>query len=421
MDIVARPCKICGTVNAVSSKSEAHRIFLSAALSENQSTVELNDTSLDIDATLECIKAMGTEITRRDNLHTVTPSAYSVEAPMLDCRSSGSTLRFFLPAVTALFEKAEFRCGEQLRNRPIKPLLEALEKNGVSFSGDRLPLDSFGKLHAGDFRIPGNISSQFISGLLFALPLLEGNSRIIIDSPMRTMAYAEMTIKILHQFGIKLLREDNIISVPGCQKYRSSPILSVGGDYANSAFMLGAAAIGGNCAVRGLMSNSVQNDKAILELLMKYGADLKINGDVCTVSANDRRPITADVSDIPDLFPALAVMACAAEGKSHFYGTGRLRYKESDRCRSVKAMLEALGVKCVALDEEFVIFGTGKLRGGIVQSFNDHRIVMAAVMASAMADGDISINNCSSVRKSYPEFFKDFGSIGGSLKVGTLK
>lgn len=421
MDIVARPCKISGTINAVSSKSEAHRIFLCAALSENPSEISLNDTSLDIDASLECIKAMGAEVTRRNNIHTVIPFAHKVEQPILDCKSSGSTLRFFIPAVTAVFPKAKFICEEQLANRPIKPLLEALSCNGVSFSSYKMPIESKGLLHSGTFHVPGNISSQFISGLLFALPLLDGNSKIIIDSPLKSKTYAEMTIKIIRQFGIKIHWVENEITIQGGQKYISPGMLTVCGDYSNSAVMLSAAALGGRCSVSGLMPNSVQGDKAILDCLKKFGADVSVNADICSVTQKDRNPLIVDVSNVPDIFPVLAVLACGAVGKSHFYGTGRLKYKESDRCKSVQAMLSELGVKCVSLEEEFVIFGTGSVNGGTVNSANDHRIVMAAALASVIAKGDIKICGCESVRKSYSEFFKDFNAIGGSTYIDSIR
>ena len=383
MEIRVLPSKLKGKIAAVSSKSDAHRLLIAAALSREPTVIRLNTLSKDIEATAGCLEALGCRIERGSDTLTVSPVWQNLsDSPVLHCGESGSTLRFLLPVAAAL--RAEFTMtGEgRLPERPMAPLTGQMTRNGCRFEPETLPFKVTGPLRGGLFELPGNISSQFVSGLLFALPLLKEDSEIVLTSPLESAGYADMTLAALEKFGIRVTREGNRFAVPGGQTYSSPGEAAAEGDWSNAAFWLVAGAVNGGVACEGLSTASRQPDKAIVGLLERMGADITVINQTVTARAGKLKGIRADISETPDLAPVLAVAAAFAEGTTVFENAGRLRLKESDRLAAIAANLKALGARAEPDGDTLVIYGEGTLRGGAADGFNDHRMVMAAAIVS---------------------------------------
>lgn len=419
MDIRITPRCLTGEAAAVTSKSDAHRCLICAALCRGVTEVVINDTSRDIMATVGCLRALGAEIEQRDSVFTVR----GIEAPnknaMLDCVESGSTLRFLLPAAAALGEETDITGSGRLPERPLSPLVEQLIGHGAVLSAKKLPMRVSGRLESGRFELPGNISSQYITGLLLALPLLKGDSEIALTTGLESAGYIDMTIRTLKSFGIEveLLPKGKGYHVRGGQSYRSPKRICAEGDWSNSAFWLTAGAIGEKITLGGLDENSAQGDRAILPLLKSFGAKIERSGEKISSDGGSLCGITIDAAEIPDLVPILAVCAAAAKGRTLITNAARLRIKESDRLKTTAAMLTALGGDITELADGLLINGSGRLTGGITDSFNDHRIAMAAAIASVICEGDVVIKGAQAVEKSYPAFFDDFRRLGGAADV----
>lgn len=414
MDIELIPGAPCGTINAVSSKSEAHRLLICAALADKGTKIHINGLADDVKNTIDCLVSMGADIEYGEKLLTVKPIKRFSPSPVLSCPESGSTLRFLLP-LSCFHGPATFRCGERLALRPIDGLLNALEERGAMISRSKSEINVTGTLRSGEFRIPGNISSQYVSGLLFVLPLLNGNSDIVLTSGLESADYAEMTADMLSRFGIKTEKTDYGYFVPGGQKYISPGEAVIGGDWSNSAFFLAMGALGAEITVQGLDAGSPQGDKRILEFLRQYGADVKAEHGIRAVSST-LNAISADISGVPDLLPVLAVLSAFTGGESLFYGGTRLRFKESDRLRSCRKLINSLGGRAEETDDGLRVFGTG-LHGGSVDSFNDHRIVMAAAAACCASGEKTVIRDAQAVNKSYPAFFGELEKLGVKCSV----
>ena len=377
-------------IEIISSKSDAHRALICAALAKEPCQVACRGTSKDIEATASCLQALKEG---RADMH---------------CGESGSTLRFLLPVMGALGHKAAFHMEGRLPQRPLSPLYEELEAHGCTLSPQgQIPLTIEGQLQPGTYTLPGNVSSQYISGLLFALPLLEGDSRIIIEGILESTPYVDMTINTLSHFGITIETMGNGFSVPGNQVYTAPKTYIVEGDWSNACFFLAAGAITeGGITVKGLDPDSLQGDKAILDILKEMGASVEITPDAVTVTPGETlRGTVIDVSQIPDMTPILSVLALAAIGTTEIINAGRLRIKESDRLAAITETLTALGGRVEELAEGLVIKGGSRLQGGIIDTHNDHRIAMMAAAASLISDGTVTIRGAEAVKKSYPDFF----------------
>ena len=418
MNVNCTPASISGKIEAISSKSDAHRLLICAALSETETKIHCNVMSKDIAATVNCLKAMGAEIFVNDKVITVNPKEFNKTAS-LDCGESGSTLRFLMPVVSALGIDATIIGQGRLPQRPISPLKEEMEKKGVVFNTDsNFPLHLSGKLQWGEYEIAGNISSQFITGLLFALPILNGDSKIRLIPPVESKSYLDITISALRKFGIEIEEKENLYIIKGNQKYISPKELWVDGDWSNSSFFLCAGALNENgVTVTGLNINSPQGDKKILDILKSMGADVIINNDEITVKKKDLKGIVVDASDIPDAVPIISVVATMCEGETKIINAQRLRIKESDRIESVVKMLESVGAKIDETDDGMIIKGVRSLLGGIVEGYNDHRIVMSAAILSSLCESEVTITDAQAVEKSYPDFFADFNKMGGNANV----
>ena len=394
MDICITPKKLYGNINAIPSKSQAHRMLICAAFSDQPTTLICPETNRDIEATANCLTALGAGITWLSNGYRVKPIEEVPFRASLPCQDSGSTLRFLLPIAGALGVDTVFQMTGRLPQRPLTPLWEEMERMGCTLT--RPTADTIrctGRLRSGEYAINGTVSSQFITGLLFALSLLPGQSRLQVLGKLESAPYVSMTLAAMERFGISC----NDYCFPGNGRFHSPGTVTVEGDWSNAAFFLAAQALGSPIQVGNLNPDSPQGDRVCARLL----PELKDN-------------LTISAADIPDLVPILAVTAAANQG-AVFTDIGRLRLKESDRVASVMDMLRALGGQAEANDTTLTVYGTG-LHGGTVDSRNDHRIAMSAAIAATVCDSPVTILGAQCVEKSYPKFFTDYTSLGGQYE-----
>ena len=420
MQTVVNSSKISGSIRAVESKSDAHRALICSALCNGPTEVRVRASNNDIDATAECLLSMGAKIKRTDRAFFVEGRALG--GGSLDCGESGSTARFLLPVAAALGKKTELLGSGRLPSRPMLPLTDELRKKGSSISADFLPMTVEGKAAAGRYVLPGNISSQFVSGLLMALPLIGEPSEILMSTPLESELYADMTVRTLERFGVKWKKLSATQTDGFCGGYALdggsySPVgvYNVEGDWSGASFFAVLAALGGELEIQGLDKDSLQPDKAIAEIVKAAGASVCFDGGALKVKKGKLKPISVDVSQFPDIFPILAVLACGAEGESILYNAERLRIKESDRIEATASMLTSLGARVETGRDYIRIFGTGSLDGGSVDGMGDHRIVMSAAVASVICEKEVEIIGCEAVNKSYRGFFDDFISVGGNV------
>lgn len=377
-------------VRIIPSKSAAHRALICSMLSGGKTRVDIEETSVDIEATRQCIRAI--EAGEED----------------LYCHESGSTFRFFIPVVGALRLTCRFWPEGRLPERPLSPLKEELMAKGMYLDPEgTVPYKVSGQLKPGKFTLAGNVSSQYVTGLLFALPLLDGDSSIEVTGGLQSEGYVNLTMSVMKDFGIEVKRQGDTFYVRGNQKYLGPESYTVEGDWSNAAFMLAAGLFAGPVKTEGLRMDSAQGDRQIVDLIKAFGGKIETGSDyVITEPGGNLKGITIDVGQIPDMVPALAIIGCAAEGETRIVNAGRLRIKESDRLASVSQVLNSLGGQVKELEDGLVITGTGRLRGGRVSSFNDHRIAMMEAIASVISDEPVQIEGWQAVNKSYPPFFE---------------
>ena len=377
MDITITPRPLAGTVCPPPSKSMAHRLLICAALAQHPTQIICPEAGADVLATVDCLRAMGAQILATDTGYFVTPMGDVPSSAMLPCRESGSTLRFLLPVCGALGVEATFLMEGRLPCRPLSPLWEEMERMGCRLSRPTAnTLRCTGKLRPGRYRMDGSVSSQFITGLLFALSLMD-DSALEITGQVQSRPYIEMTKQTIALFG-----------TPGT--------VHVEADWSNAAFFLAAKALGSDVTVTNLDENSTQGDRQILELLPSL-----------------QENVTISAGDIPDLIPILAVAAAANKG-AVFTDTQRLRLKESDRLAAICAMLRFLGGRAEATDNTLTVFGTG-LTGGTVDAFGDHRIAMSAAIAATVCREPVTVLGAECTAKSYPKFWEEYRRLGGIL------
>ena len=421
------PSPLKGTVPAIASKSMAHRLIICAALANGETHVTCNTTCADIEATVRCLTALGARIETVEDGFQVHPTMKSVEFGLLkalaggtlDCGESGSTLRFLLPIAGALGKHCRFAGKGRLPERPIGVLLDEMARHGCKADSDHLPVTLEGKLRSGVYTLPGNVSSQFITGLLFALPLLEGESEIRLTTKIESKGYIDMTLKTLKAFGITVTETESGWSIPGGQKYYGPRMRYAEGDWSNAAFWLVAGAIGGSIGCQGLDMESPQGDRAIAALLEEFGAETKVALNQITATHKEMKGIRIDASQIPDLVPILCVAAAAAEGKTEIYNAGRLRMKESDRLAVMAECMQKIGVEVEERPDSIIITGGCNPPEGeiVIDSHNDHRIVMAMAIAAVSLGVELTILGAEAVNKSYPSFFIELAKLGGVTNV----
>lgn len=416
MKVAVSPCTLEGTVWAPPSKSAGHRSLICAALCNSPTAVNNFGESNDMTATADALTALGATVTRNGKTVKVTPVKKNNQNITIDFNESGSTARFVIPVAAALgAENITFTGRGRLPERPFDTLVEALRQNGVTCSSDKLPMTVSGQLKAGHFELPGNISSQYISGLLLALSIVEGDSEIVLTSELQSRDYVLMTVNELRAFGAEIGIENDRFTVKG-RPALTATTRTVEGDWSQAAFHLAAGAIGGDITVKGVSLDTLQGDSAIVDLLREFGADITVTDDGINVKRSRLHSITIDASQIPDLVPILAVTAAFAEGTTVITNAERLRIKESDRLLETAVRLKAFGIDAVETADGLKIVG-GKPIGAEITSANDHRIVMAFTVMAANSSGNSTIDGAEAINKSYPMFFEDISSLGGECNV----
>ena len=424
-----KPNNICGRVKIPPSKSVSHRAIICAGLAEGKSNVTNIDFSKDIVATLKGMQAFGVEIpeTSKDeyglnNISICGNDKLILKNNVIDCKESGSTLRFLIPMAGLVDEEVTFVGEGKLVERPLNTYYDIFKEQGIEYKTNNgiLPLSVKGRLSSGTFSIPGDISSQFISGLLYVLPLLEGDSKIIITSELESKGYVDITLDALKAFSIDIERDGyREFSIKGNQKYINNDY-RVEGDFSQVAFWIVAGLLGGEIECFDLKMDSLQGDKEILDIVKNMGGNLKIENDKVVVNKSNTKGITIDASQCPDLVPILTTLGSVSNGCTRIVNAKRLRIKESDRLKAICTELNKLGADIEELEDGLVINGKEELKGGVVDSWNDHRIAMALAIASIKCTEEVIITGFESVNKSYPGFWEDFKKLGGIINEWEL-
>lgn len=416
MTRVITPGARSGAITAPASKSQAHRLLICAALGKGECEIRCDGVSADIAATARCMAALGAQLSRIDDGRI---SVRPIMSPptgecILPCGESGSTLRFLLPVVGALGARAVFEMEGRLPERPLAPLDGVLAGHGMTLTRAGNTLHCAGRLSPGEYKISGDVSSQYISGLLMALPLLNGESCLEITGRLESAGYVAMTEDALALSGAQIEKCGAEYIIRGSQRFSLPPTLTVEADWSNAAFFLCMGALSARgVAVRGLRARSSQGDRAALELLARFGAGIDADASQILVYRRRLCGIEIDAAPIPDLIPVMGVLAALAEGETRIYNAARLRLKESDRLESTAALIRAVGGEVAVLRDGLVIRGRQKLPGGRADVYGDHRIAMAAAVAACGCTGAVEINDDACVAKSYPRFWTDFSSLEG--------
>ncbi len=404
-----QPGKWQGIVPIQPSKSLSHRGLICAALAKGISRLSHVGNSLDIDATRQGLEALGLAEFRSDG--TVLGGLHRVTEAVVDCKESGSTLRFLLPIALAAGIPTRFVGQGRLLQRPMGPFIKALTAGGGNIRCTDHAIEVSGHLRPGCYHLPGNVSSQYITGLLLALPLLNGPSTIVVEGPLESAAYISLTLEVQRQFGLQIHRQDSRFLID------SSPYLpgryQVEGDWSHAAFYLAAGFLGSSIGCGGLNAQSLQGDREICHILESLGGCCQWQGDCLTVTAKQPVAGVIDVSQVPDLAPVLAVVCCGIKGVSRLVNAGRLRLKESDRLAAIADGIRCLGGQAVVEEDALAINGTGSLRGGPCSAWNDHRIAMSLAVASTICEQPVGLEGASSVAKSAPGFWQEVKTLGG--------
>ena len=403
------PGSYAGEVCIPSSKSAAHRLLICAALGTERTTLLIDGFSRDILATAKCLKALGAGIETDGRRIRVTPMQKPVSGGLLPCGESGSTLRFLLPVAGTLGVSGYFKMEGRLPERPMQIYEDVLRAHGMEISRDGSWLHFGGQLQSGDYSLAGDVSSQYFSGLLMALPRLSGASSVTAEGTLESAGYIRLTEDALTLSGVRIERAGQRWRIPGLQRFALPGVLRVEGDWSNAAFFLCMGALSEKgVSVRGLDLRSAQGDMAVLDIVRQFGASVEASAGEVTVHRAKLRPLTIDAAPIPDLVPVLSVLACGAEGDTRIVNAARLRMKESDRLQTTAKLIRELGGAAEELPDGLVIHGTGGLRGGVVDSCRDHRIAMSAAVAAGLCRESVTISGADCVQKSYPAFWEDF-------------
>lgn len=424
--IIIKPRKLSGNVTIPPSKSLGHRGIISAALSKGVSKVTNIQFSKDIIATIEIMKKLGAKIEiNKDELIIDGSDIFLNTSGQLQfqCNESGSTLRFLIPI--ALIKNGEyvFHGKGKLVSRPLTSYYEIFEEKGIEYYTEesRLPLKINGCLKSGIYSLRGDISSQFITGLLFALPLLNGNSKIQVTTNLESKGYIDLTLDVLKSFGVEIENEAyKVFKVKGNQSYMPGEF-RIEGDYSQGAFYLVAGAIGSDIKCEALRKDSLQGDKVIIDILKRMGCQFEETAEFIKAIPSKLKGIDIDVSECPDLVPILGVAASIAEGRTRILNGKRVRIKESDRLFATASELNKIGGKITELKDGLIIEGIEGFKGGEVDSHNDHRMVMALAIAATRASGDVVINDPMAIEKSYPNFFEDYKKLGGNMSEFNIR
>lgn len=416
MAISLKPHPLSGHVNVPPSKSMAHRAIICASLARGKSVISNIEYSKDIEATIQAMKALGTMIFKHDDyLEIDGTTTFMRNKCKIDCNESGSTLRFMIPISIVYDANIHFIGQGRLGKRPLDIYYKIFDEQNIGYLYHEDVLDLYiqGRLRDGEFKIPGDVSSQFISGLLFALPLMEEDSKIIVTSPLESKGYIDLTIQMLNLYGIKIINHDyQEFIIQGHQRYMPCDY-KVEADFSQAAFYLVAGALNNSVILDGLNLDSCQGDKAALDILKRMGCTLnKVDGGHQIV-CQQLQATHIDGSQCPDIIPIIALACAVANGTSLIENVSRLRIKECDRLKATVDVICQLGGKAYEKEDAMEIIGVTSLQGGHVSSYNDHRMAMMEAIASTVCQNRVYIDNETCVEKSYPSFWEHFKMLGG--------
>lgn len=418
--VMINPSKLKGEIIIPSSKSLCHRAVICAGLSEGVSKIHNVFFSQDVEATCGAMKNLGVDVVLNRKSSEIKVNSTGNLKPknvIIDCFESGSTLRFLIPITATLGKEVTFDGIGKLVERPLQDYYKIFDEQQIHYKNvdGKLPLTINGKLKAGEYRINGNVSSQFISGLLFALTLLDGDSKIIVTTELESKPYVDLTIDALKTFSVQVENHDyKEFIIEGNQKYRASDY-KVEGDFSQAAFWLVAGTLGADVVCDGMNMNSLQGDKVILDIIKRMGGNVCVEGEKIKALPSKTKGTIIDASECPDLVPVLTVLAALSEGKTEIRNAARLRFKESDRLSAITSELNKIGADIQEKEDGLIIRGKDALIGGTVHSWNDHRIVMALVVAALKCKEPVIIKDANCVKKSYPDFWKHFRKVGGNM------
>ncbi len=406
-----------GTLEVVPSKSITHRALIAAALAEGKSLIRRPLESEDTEATIDMLRALGIVINKTPEGIEVHSKGIQKPSRILFANESGSSLRFLVPVALLSEGEITFDGKSGLKKRPISEYLKVFDQMGVKYQqfDENLPLKISGKMVPGEYKILGNISSQFVTGLLYALPLLNGDSKLLLETPLESKDYVDMTISIQHQFGVEIEEIENGYFIRGNQKY-CKKTFDVSGDFSQAAFHIIAGILGANLRLSKLEKNTHQADEKVLEIVKMMGATINYdNGSIKPIPSNTYGR-TIDLSQSPDIGPIMAVLCALSDGTSHIINASRLRIKESDRITAIATELNKMGAKISETKDGMIIEGVKNLKSNMnLYSWNDHRIVMALAIAAIKTDGPIRIIGAEAINKSYPTFFEDYVKLKGEI------
>ncbi len=418
MRVIITPNKLKGDVIIPPSKSLSHRAIIAAGLAKGESKISNIIYSKDILATISAMRSLGVEIKEFDDYLIIKGNKLKRVNDVIDANESGSTIRFIIPIALTIDEKITFVGHNNLVNRPLDTFFEIFDNQNIKYEkGEKyLPLTVYNGIKPGEFYIRGDVSSQFITGLLYALPLLNGDSVINITTDLESKGYIDLTIDVLKMFGVNVINENyKKFIIKGNQEYKPFDY-EVEGDYSQAAFFLEANMLGAEINLLKMNKNSNQGDKKILNDIKDFGGELEFKDNKLVLVNKNLKPATIDFAQSPDLGPALTVLASLIPGESNFINAKRLRIKECDRITCMKEEIEKLGGNIKELPDGMIINGVNRFHGGVCDSHNDHRVVMSLAMATLMMDGDLIIDNYEAINKSFPHFFKIFEGLGGKVK-----
>jgi len=424
--VIERTETLEGEIQAPPSKAYTHRMLISALLSNGTSKILKPLFSDDTEATLGAIKAFGAEAELQENNWTIR-GVESLKAPEkpINCGESGATLRFMISVAALAPRPTVFTFGSSLERRPVAPLLRSLKELGADSSLQLKEESSLVRIYGGGIRggntsIRGDISSQFVSGLLFACPMAKEDSKITVTTPLESRSYVGMTIEVLDKHGIRVHASNDLkqLEVPSNQRYKPCNH-EVSGDFSSAAFLLASAAVtSSKVKVKNLRYHTTQGDRTILDILKEMGSMIRVGNEYVEIEGEPLNAMDVNAKDIPDLVPVCAVLACYSKGVSKIYNAKRLRYKESDRLVSLHTELKKMGAEIMMEKDSLIIRGPCMMRGTSIDPHNDHRIAMACAVAALGARGETKIQNSECVNKSYPKFFQDLRSLGAKVIGG---
>lgn len=420
------PTNLVGEVNIPSSKSMGHREIICAGLAQGVSIVDNISMSKDIEATCRCLKALGVKIEQvpsryegRTALKITGSGELKACSSSVDCGESGSTLRFFIPLMALLGSEMKLIGHGKLVSRPLQAYYDIFDKQKLYYTTEngQLPLTVNGRLRPGKYTLPGDVSSQFVSGLLFALPLLEGDSELVITSPLESSSYVDLTLSCLKKYGILIENHQHqVYKIKGGQKYLAQNSI-VEGDWSQAAFWLAGGCLGGKLTLKGMDLDSLQGDKAVLDIMQKMNCRLQTAAEL-KAEVSEPQAVVIDASNCPDIIPVLTVLAAVSTGTTKIINAARLRIKECDRLAAMTQELNKIGADITELEDGLIINGRSWLKGDAqVDAWNDHRVAMSLAIAAVKCKAPIILTGAESVQKSYPDFWQDYQQLGGKTEV----